>query len=389
MTYQDVEKQLRECKKCGEIKYFDEFTVNRGCKHNIEWTCKDCTKKNKEEYNQVNKNHIKQNKHRYYMENKEKFDNYRLKYISENKEKLSDYYKLYNLKNKEKRKEYAKKYYIENRSSIIVESRKSYKYSEKEKERKELSLINLKKCSMCGDIKEFSYFHKSNKAKSGRASRCKECTKKTYKYNYVNKPRELTHLQRENLELEKSGLKKCSKCGEIKKVSMFYLKITGLSPYESRCKKCVFEISKKNSDKNKDKKKKYDKLYVKKNLNKIKKRQNNKYNNDLQYKMQCVLRNRLNKHLKLKSTEKRNKTLDYLGCSINNFCKHIESKFDKHMNWENHGNYCHLDHIFPLSKADMAKESEIKKVMHWSNFQPLEAKENISKGAKLNWSAIK
>lgn len=49
------------------------------------------------------------------------------------------------------------------------------------------------------------------------------------------------------------------------------------------------------------------------------------------------------------------------------------------MTLDNYGEW-HLDHIKPISLAQT--EQEVIKLCHYSNFQPLWAKENMSKGNK-------
>ena len=57
------------------------------------------------------------------------------------------------------------------------------------------------------------------------------------------------------------------------------------------------------------------------------------------------------------------------------------------MSWENHGLHTwHLDHIKPLSSFDLRKESEQYKAMHYTNFQPLLAQDNLRKRDKINWN---
>lgn len=49
----------------------------------------------------------------------------------------------------------------------------------------------------------------------------------------------------------------------------------------------------------------------------------------------------------------------------------------------------HLDHVIPLAFFDLTGLEQQKKAMNWKNIQPLEAKRNISKGAKVNhWLTV-
>ena len=72
-------------------------------------------------------------------------------------------------------------------------------------------------------------------------------------------------------------------------------------------------------------------------------------------------------------------TEQILGCSIDFFINHIEKQFKKGMNWDNRDKW-HLDHIKPISYAKDKKE--IIELNHYTNFQPLFAKDNLAKGNK-------
>jgi len=53
------------------------------------------------------------------------------------------------------------------------------------------------------------------------------------------------------------------------------------------------------------------------------------------------------------------------------------------MNWNNYGYYgWHIDHIKPCSSFDLSKDLEQRKCFHYTNLQPLLAKDNLEKGAK-------
>jgi hypothetical protein len=84
--------------------------------------------------------------------------------------------------------------------------------------------------------------------------------------------------------------------------------------------------------------------------------------------------------------EKKNSTLEYLGCDIVFFRKYIEKKFVIGMSWENYGSAWHIDHITPIkykeNDDDIISIEEIEKRLHYTNTQPLWASENISKGNK-------
>jgi hypothetical protein len=55
------------------------------------------------------------------------------------------------------------------------------------------------------------------------------------------------------------------------------------------------------------------------------------------------------------------------------------------MTWDNYGKYgWHLDHIKPCSSFNLKDPEQQLQCFHWSNQQPLWAKDNLSKGAKWN-----
>lgn len=60
------------------------------------------------------------------------------------------------------------------------------------------------------------------------------------------------------------------------------------------------------------------------------------------------------------------------------------------MSWNNYGrNGWHCDHILPLSEFNLQDRQQCLVVLNYTNYQPLWAKDNLSKGSKLNWSINK
>ena len=100
---------------------------------------------------------------------------------------------------------------------------------------------------------------------------------------------------------------------------------------------------------------------------------------DPQFKIKKVLRSRICKALKAQHTIKNSRTQDLTGCTIQELFNHIESLFTTDMNWENHGEW-HIDHIKACATYDLTDPEEQKKCFHYTNLQPLWAKDNLKKG---------
>lgn len=101
-------------------------------------------------------------------------------------------------------------------------------------------------------------------------------------------------------------------------------------------------------------------------------------NNSLTKKIAHALRVRIRRAVKTGSAVKN------LGCTVPEFIAHLESKFKSGMNWNNYGLW-HIDHIKPLSSFDLTDPDQLSKACHYSNMQPLWAKENSAKHAKLDY----
>ena len=96
-----------------------------------------------------------------------------------------------------------------------------------------------------------------------------------------------------------------------------------------------------------------------------------------------TLRSRLGSALKRKNIEKGFSTMDLTGCQLSFLRGYIEAKFTEGMTWEKVGKEIHIDHIKPCCSFDLTKEEEQKKCFHYSNLQPLWARDNLVKGGKI------
>ena len=213
-----------------------------------------------------------------------------------------------------------------------------------------------------------------------------------------------------------TAVKKCSKCGIFKAVTEYYKDRKGKNGITCQCKICINDQQKKYNKNNKEKIKIYKKNYDNKNKEKIKlqkaqyyienkekinnriseyinkpetkikrrcqrlKYEKDKRKNDIQYNIGQNLRGRLRRSLN--GDCKSGSAVKDLGCSIPELKLHLESKFANGMSWNNYGEW-HIDHIKPLSKFDLTDRQQLLEACHYTNLQPLWAKDNIRKGNRI------
>lgn len=91
---------------------------------------------------------------------------------------------------------------------------------------------------------------------------------------------------------------------------------------------------------------------------------------------------RMRKRLQRLAKGSGNRTIEFLGCSVDHFRQHLEAQFLPGMSWDNRPDW-HIDHIRPLSSFDLSDPEQFKAVSHYTNLQPLWAIDNLRKGASM------
>lgn len=125
--------------------------------------------------------------------------------------------------------------------------------------------------------------------------------------------------------------------------------------------------------KNKDKVRGYYLRHVKKKLRE----------DDL-FRLQQNVRTRMCAALAKASVSKSSRTLAIVGCTAAELRQHLQSKFQPGMTWENRGRHgWHIDHIIPLAKFDLTDPEQQAAAFHYTNLQPLWARDNLSKSDKV------
>ena len=185
----------------------------------------------------------------------------------------------------------------------------------------------------------------------------------------------------------------CSKCGEIKSLSNFIFR-NDQQKYRKDCKSCQQIASKiyraKNFDRLLAKKIKWQQDNIEKHRasgrawNKRNRKHLAEYKRKLResvdYRIMANYRTRV--YRAIIGAVKSKRTIELIGCSIDDLKRYIENKFTNGMSWDNYGKW-HIDHILPCNKFNMSDENEQTKCFHYTNLQPLWALDNIQKGVKI------
>jgi hypothetical protein len=269
-----------------------------------------------------------------------------------------------------------------------------------------------KKCHISKPIEEFGI---NKECLCGHVYTCRECSNKVLRHNRAEKRKLLPPKLNPTTKV-------CKCCGEVLDRNEFPIayisRYSGQPILDSRCKKCdnIYwkewrlrnkekikkqnnkESSKKSRKRYRDAHKEETKIYRithreefnanQRKYNKTEKRR--KYNriyskkkreHNVMFKLYVDLRRRMLLAVK-DGVGLDSDIVSYLGCDINFLKEYLESKFEYGMTWENHTLHgWHIDHIYPLGKA--RDREHLIELMHYTNLQPLWAKDNMSKGAKI------
>jgi hypothetical protein len=201
---------------------------------------------------------------------------------------------------------------------------------------------------------------------------CKKCRDKKCKYGKENVNKIKEHKKQYYIE-------NCDKIKEQKKQNKLD------NPDK------IKEYYKQYREENKYKIKEYYKQYCLNNPDKLRNKHkqyiiNIKENNPMRY-LAVIQRTQITKCLKLTLEGKKGHSVEYLGCSYEDFHKHIETKINN-WNTDNPDNLMdftniHIDHIKPISRFNFTDEEdgaeELLDCCNYTNLQPLLAIDNLSK----------
>lgn len=103
---------------------------------------------------------------------------------------------------------------------------------------------------------------------------------------------------------------------------------------------------------------------------------------EIGFRILCNLRLRVWHAVKnSKGTRKCARTVELVGCTVEDLREHLQGKFTDGMSWENYGDW-HIDHIRPCAKFDLSIPEQQRLCFHFSNLQPLWSVDNRIKSDK-------
>jgi hypothetical protein len=107
------------------------------------------------------------------------------------------------------------------------------------------------------------------------------------------------------------------------------------------------------------------------------------YNRSPVGRIAASLRARLRDAMRRANTKQADYTISLLGYSARQLKAHLERLFLPGMSWKNYGfKGWHIDHIKPICTFDLATEEGQRAAFHYTNCQPLWARDNLRKGRK-------
>lgn len=237
-----------------------------------------------------------------------------------------------------------------------------------------------KRCSVCEVTKPLVEFTPLVRGKYGRTARCRECLRRSaHEWRTKNpekaaaRKRRYRELNQERVNRQERERYQANKEKENARGRKY--KATHRERVEQKCREWCLA--------NRDRINKRNREWRAANSEKVLERERRRRSNP---------RERLNRGISscvrqsLKNGSKSKQRWEKLvGYTVEQLVNHLEGQFDDKMTWENYGTYWHVDHIVPIAAHNFKSPSDddFKRAWGISNLRPLEAKENLRKGATL------
>ena len=194
------------------------------------------------------------------------------------------------------------------------------------------------------------------------------------------------------------SIKRCTACDQIKHFDCFYAEREGAGGKRSRCKQCMNASSWAGQVANRERAnarralpENRAKVAERARRRRLEQREHvlalqRKHNAARRLRPQERLRDAIGCQIRaaLRGEKRGRGYLELVDWSVDELRTHLERQFLKGMSWGNYGKW-HVDHIVPLSSFVITgpDDPELRRAWALPNLRPLWARDNESKGAKL------
>ena len=210
----------------------------------------------------------------------------------------------------------------------------------------------MKICTTCKENLPESSFSKKRQRKDGLSGICRNCIRAVSKRNYARYRDELIQKSRDFRAQNPDSFK------QYYRDNYDYFQDYNAKTAEKRAQ------------------------WQKENKARIDQKRRERWEKRPELRLKARIRSYFWSKLKKSYVAKPNSSIALLGCSVEEFKRHLEKRFASGMSWENYGKW-HLDHIRPCAAFDLTNPIQLAACFHFSNLQPLWAKDNLRKGAKV------
>jgi hypothetical protein len=197
--------------------------------------------------------------------------------------------------------------------------------------------------------------------------------------------------------------KRCKKCGQIRLLSEFYRATGNKDKLKNDCKICGRELTKQWRQRNRQRGISNSRAWYQTNKERCK--FNNKQWESNNYDKLTKARRIRNKRFRSKARGKLSRNISFsmwnalkhgskrgihweglVDYTVEQLKQHLEKLFTPGMSWGNYGTYWHIDHVIPIAAFNFEIPGDIDFEKCWSlkNLQPLEAKQNLIKGSRID-----
>jgi hypothetical protein len=255
-----------------------------------------------------------------------------------------------------------------------------------------VSHIILKRCAKCGLSRTLDEFPRRAGGKHGRAPYCKPCGNAYYRANarrlnekshsyYAEKRAEILRQKQDYAARKKAEIKAAKRARYLRNADEVKRK---RNAYHARNKEQVNARRNAAFAADPEAYRRKRREYFERNAEKVREQQQRTRSHPKR-RLDAAMRSGVWRLLR-PGTKAGRRTYDLLGFTREKLMAHLERLFVDGMTWENYGQAWHVDHVVPLSAHNYQTPDDWDFKLAWalSNLQPLWAKDNSHKRAKLS-----